>query len=210
MTQHSARGILSLAFTPGDAVGLYAWVRIIPGASAYPLRPLLIQVVAREVCGDFSWWVRSDFQIRGSMKNCKGKIKAFVVARLIANEDKNHTSRVWFASRSPDTSCPVMYLMPTGSLKRRRRYLMIMIMIYIYIAPGIRRDHKVLYISADKNIEDNKHSIHHQISAAAPARLQAAQERVAAFPEPLSLLAAVALGVPCGNFVIKPGDKKAT
>lgn len=84
---------------------------------------------------------------------------------------------------------------------------MIMIMIYIYIVPCIRRDHKVLYICMDKNILDNKHSIHHQITAPSLARLQAVQERVAAFPEPLSLLAPMALGVLYGNFVIKPGDK---
>lgn len=141
------------------------------------------------------------------MKNCKGKIKSFVISHLIANKDKNHTSRIWFTSESPDTSCPIMCLVPTGRFKRCRRYLMIMIMIYIYIVPCIHWDHKVLYISMDKNILDNKRSIHHQITATSPARQQAVRERAAAFPEPLSLLAAVALGVLYGNFVIKPGDK---
>lgn len=83
-----------------------------------------------------------------------------------------------------------------------------MITIYIYIVPCIHWDHKVLYISMDKNILDNKHlSIYHQITATSPARQQTVQERVAAFPEPRSLLAAMALGVLYGNFVIKPGDK---
>lgn len=82
-----------------------------------------------------------------------------------------------------------------------------MIMIYIYIVPCIRWDPKVLYTCMDKNILDNKHSIHHQITTPFLARLQAVQERVVAFPEPLSLLTPTALGVLYGNFVIKPGDK---
>lgn len=82
-----------------------------------------------------------------------------------------------------------------------------MIMIYIYIVLCIHWDHKVLYISMDKNILDNKRSIHHQITAPSPARQQAVQERVAAFPKLFSLLTAMALGVLYSNLAIKPGDK---
>lgn len=158
--------MLSWPSAPGDAAGCsWRWVPVTQEhqrsrGSCFLFRLLLgepaqISHSGREVT----------FKSRGSMKNCKGKIKSFMISHLIANKGKKSpllhlVHRLKLRHQLPHTC-----LIPTGRFKRCRRYLMIMIMIYIYIVPCIHWDHKVLYISMDKNILDNKHSIHHQITA---------------------------------------------
>lgn len=114
------------------------------------------------------------FKSRGSMQNCRGKIKSFMTARLIANKGKKSPLSLSVQQLQPRQQLPHAPPIPTGGLKRCRRYLMIMIMIYIYIVPCIHWDRKVLYVSMDKNIPDKKRRIHHQITAASNAPGRAA------------------------------------